>query len=296
MPKLLQNKLDALKPYEALPVEIREGFYFKRCDFYAPFEKNGVNGCKLFQGASLLVAAARSGSTRALTGCSINSPQAAMIAALCQFLDMDCTIYYGAKPETIFNHKMPQLAKKYGAKFKFCASGRSNVLYYNIKRDKQSTDFILEYGMNASDPKNFVSFFETTANQVKNLPENLDNLFVTCGSGITSTGILYGLKKYKKSVGNVYLFGNGPNRIHKIKKRLIQLEMQTNIRCRNQKFIYIDLFAQGVKYEEHVKCIFHGIKLHPHYEAKAGRWLKENKQLFKNQKNCFWIIGSEPEI
>ena len=292
-PMDLNEELGRLTPVE----KIGEIFY-KRDDMFTPFGIGSVNGGKLRQCCYLLMKAKEQGYGRVLTGCSILSPQAPIAAATAQHLGMECIVYYGGTNEKSLEEKhMPRLVKYYGSEMKIVGSGRHNVLYAQIKKDKQEKDYVVEYGLNSNDSNNFVSFYESTGNQVKNLPDELDNLIITCGSGITSAGILYGLKKYNKSVKNIFLVGTAPNRIKKVKDRLLMVSIFSGLNC-NIKFNYIDLFGEGVKYEmEQEACVEGEIKLHKHYEGKSYIWFLKNKNLFNEKdKTCFWIIGSEPTL
>ena len=47
------------------------------------------------------------------------------------------------------------------------------------------------------------------ADQVKNIPDEIENLVLTCGSGITAIGVLAGIKRYGKNVRNIHLVATG---------------------------------------------------------------------------------------
>lgn len=291
-------QLQDLGAYDLTPVEFIEGVFFKRDDLFAPFGDSSVNGGKLRQGAYLIASAKECGYSRILTGCSLISPQAPMIAAAAQYFGMSCRVLYGGtRMELIENRHMPRLALHYGASISIAKSGRANVLLHEARKLQSCGDFIVQYGMNSKDPKHLAAFYESTAAQVQNLPDELDKLIVSVGSGITVSGILYGLQKYNKKVKQVVLVGLAPNREKKIRQRLADLSLHTGVNCWNSKFKYEDIFADGIVYEkrfENVRC--GKIEFHGHYEAKTYLWFQENQKLFENQKVCFWIIGAEPTL
>jgi 1-aminocyclopropane-1-carboxylate deaminase/D-cysteine desulfhydrase-like pyridoxal-dependent ACC family enzyme len=294
--KKITDLEDKLK--ELTPVQDIGGVLVKRDDLFKPFSDAEVNGGKLRQAIHLLVQAKIDGFTRVLTGCSILSPQGPIITAVTKYLDLGCMVFYGGTNDKSLQSKnMPRLVRKYGGEIRLVSSGRHTVLYYEIKKIKEEKDFIVEYGMNSREPKHFVSFYETTANQVRNLPDYLDYLVVTCGSGITAAGIMYGLKKYNKDVKNIWLVGTAPNRIKKVKDRLVTLQMFSKIgNLVSREFNYVDLYGQGVKYEDREEDMFIGdVQCHPHYEAKVFKWLLTDAPfIFKQeQKILFWIVGSE---
>lgn len=278
------------------PVQNVDGIYFKRDDLFAPFGADSVNGGKLRQGAYLLSKAIAEGYTGILSGSSINSPQSPMVAALCQHFGLKCTILYGGTNETSLKEKsMPQLVKHFGATIKIVRSGRANVLHAEAKKLKTDKDFIVAYGMNSQDPKCFTAFYETTANQVQNIPDELEALVITCGSGITSAGVIYGIKKYNKKVNRIILIGNAPNRVSKVKDRLDILSLNTGVNCWTRRFEYIDLF-KDIPYDTRYEDVRWGdIEFHPHYEAKAFTWFKEN-MLNTTGEKLFWIVGKEPKL
>ena len=242
----------------------------------------------------MLAQAKEQGYKRIITGCSILSPQAPIIAALAKYFGLACRVIYGG---TDWNHiknlQMPKLVEYYGAGIQFAKSGRSNVLYAEAKKMQEKSDFIVQYGMCSQNPKNFVAFYESTANQVRNLPDEMEHLIVVCGSGITSAGILYGLYRYNKHINHIWLIGNGPNRKKKIAERLSQLAFNTGIPCWNCNFNYMDLFEHGLKYETRIERCWEGIEFHPNYEGKAFDWIEKN---LPNEQVCMWIIGKEPEL
>jgi len=286
--------LTSLGIFDLTPVQEVDEIFYKRDDLFCPFGKGSVNGGKLRQGIYLLVTAKQKGYTKAITGSSLISAQAPIVAIVTHFLGMSCLVLYGGtKKETLFEkHHMPRLVKYFGADIEICSSGRTNVLLHKARQLSKEKDFIVEYGINSKNYKYFVPFYETTAYQTQNLPNDLDHLIITCGSGISSTGIIYGLKKYNKNVKNIWLVGVGPNRTKKIKDRLASLFILTGINCINTKCYYMDLFGEGLKYETKEEAyVEKDLQMHPNYEAKAYNWVLKNLNLFVGGKICFWVVG-----
>lgn len=178
------------------PVQRAEsGLFIKRDDLFQPFGLGRVNGGKLRQAMWMLCAKRPKG---VITGASLSSPQNVIVSCVANYLKIPCICIYGGVKESSLSLPMPMLCKKYGAKIMIAKSGRHNVIYSLADELAKEKDYqIIEYGMNAQD--NIEAFYEANANQVRNIPNELDNLVVTCGSGITSTGIIYGLRKYQKN-------------------------------------------------------------------------------------------------
>lgn len=272
---------------ELTPVELHEGLYLKRDDLYQPFGKNTVNGGKLRQCYSLVESIKDKGYKGLISCCSIYSPQAPITAAVAHHFGLKCVICYGGTTEERLElFRMPTITKRYGAEIRIISkSGIHNILYQKAKKiAKEENLFVVDYGFNIVDHPDIM--LNAVSSQVENIPDDLDNLVITCGSGITTTGILLGLSKYRKRVKNVYLVCTAPNR-----RKLIDNTLGTYGARRNYEMI--DLFhSKGFKYEKGLRASCDGIVLHPNYEAKSYKWLKDN--LDPKEKTLLWVVGSKP--
>lgn len=271
------------------PMQQVNGMWFKREDLYTPFGAGEVNGCKLRQ-CMLLVDKIHQDYEGLVTCCSIHSPQAPITAATARAYGMECRVLYGGtKPETLMKLPMPRLAMRYGAKVQIAAAtGRSNVLYYiskQLKRTKANKDYIVLYGINLQEHEDIL--LGAVADQVRNLPDEINNLVLTCGSGITAIGVLAGLKRYGKKVHNVHLVATAPDR-----RQLIHETLQRH--NADREIHYHDIFhTRGFSYEEPFCSVWGGIKLHPNYEAKTMAWFAGSG--LRPEETLFWITGAEPE-
>lgn len=280
------------------PVQRIGYLYLKRDDLFRPFhqititgriqKENPINGGKLRQALWLMLS--QPDIKGVVSGSSIYSPQSPIISAVANYMKIPNIIFYGGITSESLEKPMPRLCLKYGADILLSKSGRHNVIYSDARKyAKDYGYYCVEYGMNSRDKSNMQAFYEANANQVQNIPDKLDNLVVTCGSGITATGILYGLRKYDKKVKNVILVGVAPNRIEKIRERLEFLGEN-----KKQKFTYIDRFIEpGFSYEKREPETFGNIELHPNYEAKTFAWIKYHIDV-KNETTLMWIVGAEP--
>lgn len=228
------------------PMQQVNGMWFKREDLYTPFGAGEVNGGKLRQ-CMLLVDKIHQDYEGLVTCCSIHSPQAPITAA----------------------------------------TGRSNVLYYiskQLKRTKANKDYIVLYGINLQEHEDIL--LGAVADQVRNLPDEINNLVLTCGSGITAIGVLAGLKRYGKKVHNVHLVATAPDR-----RQLIHETLQRH--NADREIHYHDIFhTRGFSYEEPFCSVWGGIKLHPNYEAKTMAWFAGSG--LRPEETLFWITGAEP--
>ena len=222
-----------------------------------------------------------------ITYCSIYSPQGPITAATARHYKLPCILAYGgAESISIATGAMPRLAMSYGAKVQVVAkNGRHNVLKARAQAiAKAGGLFCVEYGINLDDYGEVL--LGAIAEQVQNIPDGLDDLYITCGSGITASGVIVGIERYGKRVKNIHLISTAFDRQEKVKATLRRFGIQ-------REFIYHDLFhTPGFAYERRQKLRVGGVKLHPHYEAKTMKYLVDNGLNTRNA--LFWIVGAEP--
>lgn len=276
------------------PVEEHGGIQVKMDHLFSPFGSGGVNGGKLRQ-CFYLVKGKLTKATKAIyTGCSVHSPQGPIVASVAKHYGVECRLFVGASHSSAMKHEMVRMAvEHYGAKLYQGRSGRHNVLYSDIRKMREShPGMIVEYGVNLE--SNIDAMIGSIANQVQNIPDRLEHLVITCGSGVTATGLIYGLNVHGKQVDELHLVGTAPNRLAKIKSRLDVVRAATGLNISTPKIVYHDLFATAdFQYERPCQCSLGGIKLHPNYEAKA--WSHYLSKSTPPAKTLFWIVGAKPE-
>lgn len=278
-------------PKELTPVQIVNGIYVKREDLFAPFGIGDVNGGKLRQ-CWLLVEPIKDKYNGVITCCSIYSPQGPISSAVAEHFGLTCDLYYGAtSEEKISTLPMPQLARKHNAVISIHPKHFRHINLYSLARKNAEVEnkFIIEYGFNLDN--NPDAILGAVSNQVQNIPDELDALIVTCGSGITSRGILIGIKKFNKRIKKVYFVATAPSR----QKSIDQTISEFNI---DIEYEIIDLFHRpGFVYEQEKHAKLGDIILHPNYEAKSYLWyVNESNLMNKDKKVLFWIVGSKPTL
>lgn len=275
------------KADELTPVELHNGIYLKRDDLYQPFGAGTVNGGKLRQ-CYKLVENIKDEYDGLISCCSIYSPQAPITSAVANHFGMKCVICYGATTEErLEKFRMPMISRRYGAELRIISKSGIHSILYNKARGIASQEglFVVDYGFNIT--KYPTLMFDAVSRQVENAPDELDNLVITCGSGITTIGVLLGIRQFNKRVKNIYLVCTAPNRQKLIDKNLKLYDMEA-------RYTMIDLFHQaGFKYEKGLHQVCDGIELHPNYEAKSYDWMIHNLDT-KNEKSLLWIVGSKP--
>lgn len=275
--------------HDLTPVQEIAGMLFKRDDLYAPFGAGEVNGGKLRQCMLLVEAALRRqpGMTGVITYCSIHSPQGPITAAAAKHFKLPCIVAYGGACDlSIATGSMPRLAMSYGASVEVIAkSGRHNVLKQRAEEIAERKHmFAIQYGINLDEYGEVL--LSAVAEQVQNIPDGLDDLYITCGSGITASGVIVGIERYGKQVRNIHLISTAFDRREKVRATLRRFGVA-------REFIYHDLFhTPGFNYEKQQKMRIGGVKLHPQYEAKTMKYLVEHK--LNTENALFWIVGAEP--
>lgn len=275
--------------HDLTPVQEIAGMYFKRDDLYTPFGAGEVNGGKLRQCMLLVEAALRRqpGMTGVITYCSIHSPQGPITAATAKHFHLPCIVAHGGASDlSIATGSMPRLAMSYGAAVKVIAkSGRHNVLKAKAEEIAQTKRmFVVQYGINLDEYGEVL--LSAVAEQVQNIPDDLDDLYITCGSGITASGVIVGIERYGKNVKHIHLIATAFDRQEKVRATLRRFGVK-------REFIYHDLFhTPGFVYEKQQKMRIGGVKLHPQYEAKTMKYLVEHNLNTRNA--LFWIVGAEP--
>lgn len=280
-------------PKELTPVIEERSILFKRDDLFRPVD-NRLNGGKTRQALLLIEKNIDKMGNGVVTGTSILSPQGPIIAGICQHYNIPCTIYYGGiKKDNKSDYY--QLVKQYGATINTdLKSGFTAVLQHEIdNRVRVTNEFNIKYGMDLKD--NLDIFVESTANQCENLPDELDNLVITCGSAITSIGVIFGLYLFKKKVKNLYLIGVAPNRRKKINEYLKMICDKFQVAendLNTENIIYVDAWGEDTRYKyERTMNERHGsIEFNNRYEAKTYHWLKTHIN-YKREKTLMWIIG-----
>lgn len=267
---------------EITPIEERGGMLFKRDDLFTPYGNGDVNGGKLRQCRELLLKVRPRG---VVTACSIHSPQAAICAAVAQEIGIPCHVFYGGtNADSLKSLPMPRLAAAHGAHIVVAArTGRHNVLYAKAReRAEERGWFVVEYGFNITEHPDVM--YGAVSSQVENVPD-VERLCITCGSGITTCGVLRGISEFGKNVGEVHLFCTAPDRSARISEAVPELPCP---------IVRHDMFHdRGFSYERREPMSYAGIELHPNYEAKAmRRMLNEG---VPKEGTLFWIVGSEPK-
>ena len=227
-----------------------------------------------------------------ITTSSVHSPQGVIVANEAIAIGKPSIVCVGINKKAFekskLNHLPLRLAEEVGAEIiNVAGTGFNSVLEARAKTLAEENKYdLINFGINMNSyPEAIIT---SVADQVKNLPDNLDNIIVPCGSGITFAGIMVGLEKYNKK-----------------EKRIIGCQISGYDRSKEINKI-LDIFNLKKQYELFIDKTYPYIKnvdfkisqdfeLNVKYESKAFQYflLHRNKMgINKNDKSLFWTIAN----
>jgi 1-aminocyclopropane-1-carboxylate deaminase/D-cysteine desulfhydrase-like pyridoxal-dependent ACC family enzyme len=287
---------------ELTPVEKVEEVFFKRDDYYKPFGEYHVNGGKVRQALIMFEKYIENIQSKhnngVITAGSVHSPQSANIAKVAEFHQVKCiTCVGGTKPENLDKHHMMKLTKHYGCEVKIVAGhGMSNVIHARMRKLAEDNGYmVIEQGELLQ--KNPLDMFYATADQVENIPDELDNLVVSTGVGVQLMGVLLGLKKFNKKVKHIHSICVGPTRekhMNRYENEL--LKASGDLVWERPESLNLNEFAMHAHKAPYGKghdYMVNGNYIDDIYEGKAYQWMLENVDT-ANEKTLFWCVGKRP--
>ena len=284
------------------PVELYDNIYYKRDDYFKPFGDYHVNGGKVRQALIMFEKYIDDIKSKynngVITVGSVHSPQSANIAKVAEFHEVKCiTCVGGTKPENLDKHHMMKLTKHYGCEIKIVAGhGMSNVIHARMRElAKDNGYMVIEQGELLE--KNPSEMLYATADQVENIPDELDNLVVATGVGIQLMGILLGLKKFNKKVKRIHSICVGPTREKHMKRYENELlKTQDGMVWDKPESLNLNEFtmlSHKSPYGKGHDYMVNDSYIDDIYEGKAYQWMQENVDT-ANEKTLFWCVGKRP--
>lgn len=240
---------------EETPVEERDGYWFKRDDRYIVA---GVPG-----GKARTCWAMAQGADGLITAGSRQSPQVNIVAQIAQELGVPCRVHVPQGDTT------PELreAMVAGAELVQHEAGYNNVLISRATEDAEETGYrYIPFGMMCQDA------VDQTREQVANLPAGAERLVVPVGSGMSLSGILWGLEDHNNPIPVLAVqVGKDPGGT---------LDEWAPPGWRNR----VTLVESSLDYHDHApQTTFKGVRLDPVYEAKCIPHLEPG--------DCLWVVG-----
>lgn len=284
---------------ELTPFENRKGLWVKREDVYAPLGVGGPSGSKLRQ-LIWQMNRQRAGKTHVLSGASIQSPQLLMSAIVGAHFGLPTRLVVYSKPETVLRHTSPHIAAGFGAVFEFVRGPYNPIIQRRVRELKREDSLMVEYGItvdHTTQPaEEVLKFHEVGAHQVSNLPDSVRTLYMPAGSCNSLTSVLLGLSRNRKNLSELRTIGIGPDKRAWMRERLAI--MGVDVDRLPFKWSHHSLHDSGYsKYSDHFNGeAIDGIPLHPVYEGKVWRYLRQHAQLQMDDTEAFWIVGAAPNV
>lgn len=277
---------------ELTPVERIGDYWFKRDDCFMPFDDIPVNGGKVRQCMCLLNDARehieKDCGSLVATATGMKSPQGIIVSRVARDLGMKSVVFVGATSlEKIKANQSKHILManiwnvggeiNAGSKVAFDSALQPYIDRWSVEHNLNP--FRIRFGINMSEYRDAI--LGSVANQVRNLPDNLDYLIVPCGSCIMLSGILIGLEKYGKKVGKVV----GVQISGFDRTKVVNDAVGPNIP-------YDFRISTDFKYATPCKKFYNGLRLDWHYEGKAFDYMEKHMMDEVRGKNvCFWIVG-----
>lgn len=302
---------------------------FKRGDYFAPLGYGGINGDKLRTAIWLYHQHfLKYGSGKIVHGALLGSPQICMMSSIAKHFNSSITTVCSSSVNTALKHESIKFGNYLGSHFSFVKSGYKTVLMKKALEFKVDPSvFLLETGTTVchkkNDPKVVTGFHEVSSHQVDNITEETEDLIIPFGGSNSSIGIFMGLSKnLPKGLKRVHLFGIGPDKTSFFLERLKvikesngekyknildftlnglnvsvdQHDIFSEVREPRFEVLYYDL-SKKYDYSDLVEEKFTDeVVLHPRYEAKVLKELKESFVELIKPSSLFWIVGSEPKL
>lgn len=242
--------------YELTPIEKKGDIYLKRDDL---FEVAGVHGGK----ARTCWEFCKNEKVGLVSAGNRRSPQLLIVSAIAKKLSIPCHLHtaQGSYTEEI------NTAMMNGALIFQHNPGYNNVIVKRARDDAFATGFTeVPFGMECEQAIHF------TRQQVKNIPTDTKRIVMVCASGMSVSGVLWGLKDLGLNIPVLGVM-SGANSEKRLDKWAPKDWRET-----------LTLVPSGYEYHESPKvCEFEGVKLDQIYEAKCVQFLQPG--------DLFWIIG-----
>ena len=211
------------------------------------------------------------------------------------------------------------MAEELGAKFHVTNIGYAKALQsISFKlAERLHNHEVLETNITVDErlnpPSRIEAFHRIGAEQVRNIPNDVETIIIPCGSCNSVVSILYGIGLFKpKRLKNIVLMGignNGSNNLDYIPRRLSIISAVKNLNLNSlfkfdgdtgkYSIFHYNLNGSGFcTYSDLMPYNHAGLEFHPRYEGKCMNYINMNKEMFSQfwtPKTLFWVVGNEPK-
>lgn len=281
---------------ELTPVQNIAGMYFKREDLYMPFDDIPLSGGKVRQCINLIGEnedyIRNQCDSNVYVGIQMSSPQGIIVSRVCKEFGFNSTVFVG---NTTYNscmkRKLMRNVVNQGGKIDVSSKQAFNAnLNATIRKRAEIGEKFFNVGFGfAIESSNYKKYLiDSIANQVQNIPNNLDYLVIPCGSCITIAGILKGIRRFNKNVKNVIgIQIAGYDRTSVIDNIL-----------KDKTYEYELRISKDYPYSKELNITLSDyITFDRVYEAKAYDYMMKYMQdEIKDRSVCFWVVGDSTKV
>jgi len=288
------------KIWDLTPVEQKsDTMFYKREDKFAPLGMNSINGSKCRQLLWLFDREKNVDTVVHATNLN-SSPQTPMTAAMAEHYGYrNIQVAGGTTFESMNKKELPLAAALHGTEYDITVGSGFNVVIQKRVDDIMSShsnsfkierDITLDHRLEKNTPDILREFHAIGGEQVKNIPDHIEDLIMPFGSSTSTCSILYGLSTHKpKSLKRIYLIDVGVDKREYVFERLSYMGVSPNeyeIIHRDTKLPYSKT-VPGVSIDD--------ITFHMRYEAKCYSYVLEHLKELIRPTSLFWVIGSYPD-
>jgi len=276
---------------ELSPIEKHGEIWFKREDLFKPFSDFEISGGKVRQCYALVEQnkelIKKEYNSTLITAASIHSPQSPIVARVAKEFGFKSIVGIGntTVEKAVKENKALQYSEEFGAEVVLLSKTQAfnNVLYSRLNTLVEETPmFKILFGYHIESNKE--SIVDIIAEQVSNIPDEINTLVVNLGSAVSFVGIMTGILKYERDFRVIAIQPFGYDRTKFIDEGIEHMRWE-----------YDYEYHQG-NYPYHKKVpavISDTLELDTVYESKAYHMmLDENIVDPKKENVCYWVIGN----
>jgi|JYMV01.1.fsa_nt_gi hypothetical protein len=288
------------KIWDLTPIEQKsDTMYYKREDKFAPMGMNSINGSKCRQLLWLFDRERNVDTVVHATNLN-SSPQTPMTAAMAEHYGYrNIQVAGGTTFESMNKKELPLAASIHGTEYDITVGSGFNVVIqkrvdeimtHHPKSFKIERDITLDHHLEKNTPEVLREFHSVGGEQVKNIPDHIEDLIIPFGSSTSTCSVLYGLSSFKpKGLKRIHLINVGVDKRDYMFERLSYMGASVN----EFEIIYKDT---KLPYSKTIKDVsIDDITFHMRYEAKSYKYLLENLPELIKPTSLFWVIGSYPD-
>ncbi len=222
------------------------------------------------------------------TATSVHSPQGVLLSRVAKEFGFRSIVGIGntTVESAIQLHKPIKMSHELGSEIVLLCKNQAfnSVLYSRLNKMNSINNpmFILMFGINFKQCRS--SIIDVISYQVNNIPEDIDTLVVSLGSGISFAAIVAGIVKYGREFRRVVAIQPfGYDRSKMIKEIL----------CNIPQFLYKFEYHKGSYVYSKKLEMDVGFELDNIYESKAYDMMVREKIVdIAKEKVCFWVVGN----